>query len=219
MTATVKRHGRYSLFETPSQHRILVLGEDEWFAWVGGEKGEILVRSDRDHERDRALQEGEFYYVDFENDPDFTDVPHLFLERDDRFLEVILPNGLPTTDDTQKRVVGTDKTIDREQLQRLLDAGASGRPEDKRMAYDERMIDEERMDGEEMADDEERSAPSERVATDRELPIPDFDELSVRGAKVRLDDLNPDELRRLRSYEAQNKMRKTLIHEIDRRLK
>jgi hypothetical protein len=55
--------------------------------------------------------------------------------------------------------------------------------------------------------------------SDRELPIPDFNELSVRGAKVRLDALNADELRRLRAYEAENKQRKTLIHEIDRRLR
>jgi hypothetical protein len=61
----------------------------------------------------------------------------------------------------------------------------------------------------------------ERITTtsDRELPIPDFDELSVRGAKPRLDDLNADELRVLRAYEAENKKRKTLIHEIDRRLR
>lgn len=58
-----------------------------------------------------------------------------------------------------------------------------------------------------------------RTATDRELPIPDYDELSVRGAKVRLDALNPEELRTLRAYEAENKKRKTLIHEIDRRLR
>lgn len=55
--------------------------------------------------------------------------------------------------------------------------------------------------------------------SDRELPIPDYDELSVRGARSRLDALNPDELRTLRAYEAENKKRKTLIHEIDRRLR
>jgi hypothetical protein len=59
----------------------------------------------------------------------------------------------------------------------------------------------------------------ERPTSDRELPIPDYDELSVRGAKVRLDALTADELRRLREYEAGNKKRKTLIHEIDRRLR
>src|SRR5688572_1082990 len=190
MTATVQRHGRYTMFETPRENRILSLGSDLWFAWVEGEQGEILVRSDADHERQRTLQEGEYYLVDFKNDESFTDVPHLFLERDGEFQEIILPNGLPTDDDAQKRVVGTDKTIARSELERQL-ARSTG-----------------------AVDSPERSTRS-----DRELPIPDYDELSVRGAKVRLDALNADELRRIRAHEEENKKRKTLIHEIDRRLR
>ena len=192
MTATVQRRGRYALFETPRQNRILVLGQDQWFAWVGGQQGDILVRSDRDHERDRTLQEGEFYLVDFENDPDFTDMQHLFLEKNGDFVEVILPNGLPTDNDSQKRVVGTEKTISRDKLTRhVATAGTTG----------------------------ESLAAERKGSFDHELPIPDYDELSVRGAKVRLDALSPDELRILRAHEEQNKMRKTLIHEIDRRLR
>jgi hypothetical protein len=191
MTATVQRHGRYALFETPRENRILTLGSDLWFAWVKGDQGDILVRSDEDHERARTIQEGEYYLVDFQADPSFTDVPHLFLERDDHFQELILPNGLPTQDDSQRRVVETEKTMERDELERNL--AGSTRPE----------------------------TSEERITTtsDRELPIPDFDELSVRGAKPRLDDLNADELRVLRAYEAENKKRKTLIHEIDRRLR
>ena len=191
MTATVQRHGRYALFETPRENRILTLGAGLWFAWVKGDDGDILVRSDDDHERERTIQEGEYYLVDFEADPSFTDVPHLFLERDDHFQELILPNGLPTEDDRQRRVVETDKTIDRAELERNLAQSMRAETSEGRMS----------------------------TASDRELPIPDYDELSVRGAKPRLDDLNPDELRRLRVYEAENKKRKTLIHEIDRRLR
>ena len=195
MTATVQRRGRYTLFETPRQNRILVLGQDQWYAWVGGQQGDILVGSDRDHERDRTLQEGEFYLVDFVNDPDFTDMQHLFLEKNGDFVEVILPNGLPTDHDSQKRVVGTEKTISREKLTRHVPmTGATG------------------ATGESLA-------AERRGSLDHELPIPDYDELSVRGAKVRLDALSPDELRILRAHEQQNKMRKTLIHEIDRRLR
>lgn len=191
MTATVRRHGQYTMFETPSGNRILALGGDLWFAWVTGEQGEILVRSDSDHARDRTVQEGEFYLVDFQNDPSFTDIPHLFLEREGEFQEIILPNGLPTDDDTQKRVVATAKTTTREKLERALAVSTGAAiPE-----------------------------PGDGAIADRELPIPDYDELSVRGAKVRLDALSADELRRLRSYELEHKQRKTLVHEIDRRLK
>lgn len=191
MTATVQRHGRYELFETPRENRILTLGSDLWFAWVTGEQGEILVRSDADHERDRTIQEGEYYLVDFRSDPSFTDVPHLFLERDGRFQEVILPNGIPTVDDNQKRVVNTEKTVERHELEQHLAASMR------------------------------RETPETPVITtgERQLPIPDFDELSVRGAKPRLDALSTEELRRLRDYEAENKKRKTLIHEIERRMR
>ena len=189
MSATVQRHGRYTMFETPIGNRILALGENLWFAWVPGEQGEILVRSDSSHERDRTIHEGEFYLVDFEDDESFRDVPHLFLEENDAFREIILPNGLPTDADTQKRVIGTDKTIARSELERQL-ATSTG-----------------------------AVSPEKPLGGDRELPIPDYDELSVRGAKVRLDALNADQLRRLREHESENKKRKTLIHEIDRRLR
>ena len=191
MTATVQRHGRYELFETPRENRILNLGSDLWFAWVTGDQGEILIRSDQDHERERTIQEGEYYLVDFQSDPSFTDVPHLFLERDGRFQEVILPNGIPTVDDTQKRIVNTEKTVERDELEQHLAASMR------------------------------RETPETPVIStgERQLPIPDFDELSVRGAKPRLDALSTDELRRLRDYEAENKKRKTLIHEIERRMR
>jgi hypothetical protein len=188
MTATIQRQGRYTLFETPDRNRILSLGKDLWFAWVEGQQGELLVRSDSDHDRARTIQEGDYYLVQFENDPNFTDVPHLFLGRNGGFTEVILPNGLPTDDDTQKRVVGTDKTVDAETLRQNLGVGGT-------------------------------SASESSVRGDRELPIPDYDDLSVRGAKVRLDALNEDQLRTLRDYEAENKKRKTLIHEIERRMR
>jgi len=191
MTVTVQRNGRYELFETTRDNRILTLGNDLWFAWVKGEQGEILVRSDADHERARTIQEGEFYLVDFQSDPSFTDVPHLFLERDGRFQEIILPNGLPTHDDSQKRVVPTQKTVNRDELERHLIASIRG---------------------------DSLEAPV--IATgDRQLPIPDFDDLSLRDAKPRLAALSTDELRRLRDYEAENKKRKTLIHEIERRMR
>lgn len=191
MTATVRRHGRYTMFETPGGNRILALGSDLWFAWITGDQGELLVRSDADHEQERTVQDGEYYLVDVHNDPSFTDVPHLFLEREGEFQEIILPNGLPTDDDIQKRVVAPDKTITREKLEREL-AITTG------------------------AVTAEAGVSS---AGDRELPIADYDELSVRGAKVRLDALSADELRRLRSYELEHKQRKTLVHEIDRRLR
>ena len=43
MTATVQRHGRYTMFETPRETRILSWGSALWFAWVDGEQGERFL--------------------------------------------------------------------------------------------------------------------------------------------------------------------------------
>ncbi len=121
MPAEVRDQGGYELFETTGGHRILVLNGERWFAWVEGQQGEIFVHSDSDHKKDHTIQEGEFYLVDFEGDPNYQDNPHLFLQRDDSFQELIVPNGLPTKQDHQKKVVGTDKTVPQNELTDYLD--------------------------------------------------------------------------------------------------
>jgi hypothetical protein len=186
MAVYIQRKGKYELFETSSGNRILALGLNDWYAWVTGQQGEILVRSDADHDRARTVQAGEYYLVDFEDDPKFSDVPHLFLQQNGAFREVIVPNGLPTDDETPKRVVGTSKSVSVAELKRYLH--------------------------------EDYRDPASGMAPERELPIPDFDELSVRAARARLEGLSEEELRILRDHEAIHKQRKTLIHAIDRRL-
>ena len=80
MRGSVIKHGHYELFETTKGHQILTLDESEWFAVVEGQKGDIIVHSDSDHERKKTLQKGEFYLADFEDDPEFQDMPHLFMQ-------------------------------------------------------------------------------------------------------------------------------------------
>jgi hypothetical protein len=79
MPAKVQEQGHYELFNTSHQHHILVLNDKQWFAWVQGQQGEILVHSDADHQKQHTLQTGQFYLVDFEDDPTYKDMPHLFL--------------------------------------------------------------------------------------------------------------------------------------------
>lgn len=57
-SVTVQAQGQYELFETMDQHSILVLNNKQWFAWVQGQQGEILVHSDADHQKDRTIQKG-----------------------------------------------------------------------------------------------------------------------------------------------------------------
>ncbi len=121
MTVKINDKGNYELFETTRGHRILVLNGERWFAWVEGQQGEILVHTDSDHEKDHTIQEGEFYLADFEDDPNYRDMPHLFLQKEDRFEELILPNGLPTEQDKQKKIVSTDETVPQDELTNHLE--------------------------------------------------------------------------------------------------
>lgn len=120
MAADVKQQGDYELFVTTHDHRILVLNGQGWFAWVKGQESPVLVKSDSDHEKDRTLSKGKFYLIEFKDDPDFNDVPHLFLEQEDRYQEVILPNGLPTGRDEQKRLVEADETVQEDKLKEYV---------------------------------------------------------------------------------------------------
>lgn len=111
MKTSVQKQGTYELFETTKGHQILSLNGEEWYALVEGKKGDIIVHSDSDHERKKTQQQGNFYLADFNDDPDFNDLPHLFLQEDDQYLEFILPNGLPTKRDHQKKLIRTNKKV------------------------------------------------------------------------------------------------------------
>jgi hypothetical protein len=124
--------GRYELFKSTHRHRILVLGGRKWYALIRGQKGQLIVRTDSDHEKAETLQRGKFYYVDFRNDPMFEDLPHLFLQKGDRFQEFILPNGFPTRADPQKLIVSTRKSLQPGELERYLRHPAPSGPGDAR---------------------------------------------------------------------------------------
>jgi hypothetical protein len=133
MPVETRDEGRYELFETTHGHRILVLNGERWFAWIEGDEGEILVHSDSDHEKDRTIREGEFFVVDFEEDPKYKDMPHLFLQDGEEFREYMIPNGLPTEGDYQKKVVTTDERLPREKLKEYLEHPAPAGEGESRM--------------------------------------------------------------------------------------
>jgi hypothetical protein len=120
MGANVQKQGEYELFETTEQHRILILNGNEWYAWVGGQQSPLLVKSDGDHEKAKTLADGKFYLIDFKGDEEFRDQPHLFLLRDGEYQVLILPNGLPTDSDHQKRLVESDETISPNKLRKYV---------------------------------------------------------------------------------------------------
>jgi hypothetical protein len=125
MTVKVKDSGRYELLEDEHGHRFLVLNGARWYVWVAGQKSPIIVRTDSGHQIERRVQRGRFYFVDFKDDPEFRDQPHLFLQNGDAYQEFLLPNGLPTQRDPQKRLVVTRKKIAKKELERYLKRAAA----------------------------------------------------------------------------------------------
>lgn len=125
MAVKIKDRGRYELVEDEHGHRFLVLGR-RWYAWVEGQKSPILVRTDSDHRKERVLRRGNFLHVDFKNEPKFRDVPHLFLENGDEYEELLLPNGLPTGTDPQKRLVVPHKALSKKELEDRLGHAVAG---------------------------------------------------------------------------------------------
>ncbi|MFN2566749.1 MAG: hypothetical protein ABR499_17265 [Gemmatimonadaceae bacterium] len=61
-------------------------------------------------------------------------------------------------------------------------------------------------------------AADQRIATDRGVPLPGFNEITVEQAARRLRRLSPAKLRRVRAYEAAVMKRKTVLAAIDRLL-
>lgn len=127
MRGKLKKHGNYEFFETTKGHQILSLDKKEWYALVDGQQGALIVHSDSDHEKRKTLQKGEYYLADFKNDPEFRDVPHLFMQEGGHFTELILPNGLPTKRDHQRKLIRTDEKLPKYKVKEHVEGkGQSG---------------------------------------------------------------------------------------------
>lgn len=129
MQGNLEKRGKYELFETTNGHQILNLNNKEFYAVVEGQRGDILVRSDADHKKQKTVKKGEFYLADFDDDPEFNDIPHLFLqEGENHYREWILPRGTPTDDDHQKKLVRSDNKVEKDKVKYHTEgSGAKGR--------------------------------------------------------------------------------------------
>ena len=111
MRGKLKNEGEYELFKTTEGHQILNIKDKDFYALVEGQEGDIIVHSDSEHKKDKTISKGKYYFAEFEDDPEFQDMPHLFLEDGKKYRELILPNGLPTKSDHQKKLVHTSKKL------------------------------------------------------------------------------------------------------------
>lgn len=113
MSINVKRKGQYELFETTKSHQILVLDGTDYYAFIEGEYGPIIVKSDSDHQKDNTISQGEYVLFIAKDDPNWRDnVEHLELQQgEDTYKTYILPNGFPTERNHQKKLVESDETV------------------------------------------------------------------------------------------------------------
>jgi hypothetical protein len=64
----------------------------------------------------------------------------------------------------------------------------------------------------------EKAKDRQGKSPDRNLPITDYQELTISEVEKRLDGLSAADLRKIRSYEADHKNRKGMLAKLDKRL-
>lgn len=106
------KHGKYHLFESVSQTKLLQL-DSKHFAWINAKDiGEILVSTHRTHRLDCLLSIGSYRLYAVLNEPEFSDMQHLELFVGDHTWQgYLLPTGLPTPKKARTRIIPTNQTI------------------------------------------------------------------------------------------------------------
>lgn len=116
MRGKLEKEGKYELFKTTRGHDILSLDDKNYYALIGGDKGDLIIKSDSDHKKDKTEAKGKYYFADFDDDPEFQDMEHLFLQDGEKFREMILPEGFPKGSDYQKKLVREDKKLSKNKV-------------------------------------------------------------------------------------------------------
>jgi hypothetical protein len=119
----VLNYGYYTLFENNYGRRVLVLDGNEWFVWINGDLGPTLmfsepiaVHSGSDY---RIIMQGRYFLENLEDD---ILRPHLLLQDDDEYIEIILPQSLPSRIDSTKSILVTGLVYPKEYVENLNEA-------------------------------------------------------------------------------------------------
>jgi hypothetical protein len=109
------KEGRYRLFETKNQTKVLVLDKKNTYAWINAaEIGEILVSSEKEHSVDCILSVGNFRMYEVNDEPKLVDTIHLELcVGSGAWQGYLLPLGLPTAKEKKHRIIPTTELISR----------------------------------------------------------------------------------------------------------
>jgi hypothetical protein len=114
----VLKNGYYTLFENVYNRRILVLDGEEWYVWINEDLGPTLIFSEPFSVQKRSdykiIMQGRFFLENLEEDPL---MPHLLLQDDNVYLEIVLPQGLPSRIDPSKSMIINDQELPKEYVE------------------------------------------------------------------------------------------------------
>jgi hypothetical protein len=131
----ILNNGYYSLFENDYGRRILVLDGMEWYVWIYAELGPTLIYSEpiAVHSSDyRIIMQGRYFLENLEDD---ILMPHLFLQDDDVYMELVLPQGLPSRIDANKSMIVTDLVYPKDYVENLNESVIPANQEFERTSF------------------------------------------------------------------------------------
>lgn len=109
---TVVQKGSYRLIETRGHVKVLKL-DGTSYAWIlAAGIGEILVTSHNPHRTDHILAAGAYRLYDVDDEPVFSDQPHLELNVGEGLWQgYLLPSGLPNDQKRRVRIIPTKEVV------------------------------------------------------------------------------------------------------------
>ena len=124
MAGAITKEGIYILFRSTNGQEVLSL-EGEQFALVEGPKGEDMITGKGTFEREQVLARGSFKLVEFDDGEPLED-PHLFLQRNHHYQEVIFPEGIPSGEGGPRRYLQTRENLGIDEVETYIRSLVSG---------------------------------------------------------------------------------------------
>ncbi|HEY8399955.1 MAG TPA: hypothetical protein VIK89_01765 [Cytophagaceae bacterium] len=114
MKGSLCEKGNYQLFENDYGRRLLILDGRRWFAWVVENGNEKLYFTDNHHLDDYLMiREGVYFKTNVLDDPEYPNIPRLYLQHKDHYHEIILLEGLPNLLNIETNILATENIYDR----------------------------------------------------------------------------------------------------------
>ena len=117
MSFTVKRHGRYRLYETDSPHRKRLLLDNTPYDWVSGSREDLLTLSKLTG-RGELIGQGDYLVLQAHGEEGWSDgVDYLALSDQGAYYCLYkMDDGLPTDHRQQQPILALTRTISRRDL-------------------------------------------------------------------------------------------------------